>query len=148
MDTGHVTSLDGLAATTSLVPDAGDEPMDVSSIQKILCYTCRGEGHMSAGCSKRYGNYMPKHNTHKRYSSNYNKDLSTGQRTSTSRQRLPSRRQGLPHLNQELNFIPPQKPPVRGDSQNVGFVIQGVTPPMIVGRKIITNYIKAIEEGD
>ena len=49
MDTGYVISMDGLVATTSLVPDTGDEPMEIGSIQKITCYNCGREGHVSKG---------------------------------------------------------------------------------------------------
>ena len=53
MDTGNMGSFDGLTATTIFAPAAGDEPMDISNISKIECYTCGREGHISARCPRR-----------------------------------------------------------------------------------------------
>ena len=47
MDTGYVTSMDGLVATTSLVPDSGEEPMEIGKIQKMTCHNCGREGHVA-----------------------------------------------------------------------------------------------------
>ena len=43
MDTGYITSLDGLTATTAIVPDTGEEPMEIGSINKLSCWICSEE---------------------------------------------------------------------------------------------------------
>ena len=56
MDTGLVTNLDGLAATTAANPGSWEEPMDLSSIHKIICYNYGQEGHISAKCLRKAPN--------------------------------------------------------------------------------------------
>ena len=109
MDTGYVTSMDGLCATTSLVPDSGEEAMEIGKIQKMTCHSCGREGHMERRCPKRScftcgreGHWAAectrKHRdqpgAERKYLSHINKDLHTGYRTSTTKDRTTSSKVG------------------------------------------------------